>query len=344
MPVAPVIVTTMRLRVAVAAERPANATLAALIEERRALLGGLAEHPEWAAREADVAAQLHSRLTVDALDLVAIDARTPDAVLEKLVKYEAVHPIRGAQDLERRLAADRRCYAFFHPALADEPLIFTEIALTHCLSADVRALLDAGSRILDPRACNCAIFYSISSCHEGLRGVPLGNDLIQQASREIGRQLPRLDTFATLSPVPSFRSWLESLARNGGDAPGRAAADALSRMADADWHANPETATAMERQLVPLCAYYLLQVKRADEPADAVARFHLRNGARLERINWLGDASPAGMRRAAGMMVNYVYRSRKPGREYDATTSTWAMRASRDVTRLALEAKPLFRT
>ena len=220
------------------------------------------------------------------------------------------------------MAEDRRCYAFFHPALPGEPLIFTELALTQGMSSNAQALLDPESPIVDPSTCNCAIFYSINSCHEGLRGVPLGNALIGQVTNELARAFPGLDTFATLSPVPGFRSWLANLARsNPGGAANATAAAALSSLERSDWYADTDTSAELERQLVPLCAYYLLRVKRGDDPADPVARFHLRNGARLERINWLSDTSPAGLNRSAGLMVNYVYRCNSPRREYDASTN-----------------------
>ena len=132
-------------------------------------------------------------------------------MLDQIVKYEAVHRVRNAKDLERRLAEDRRCYAFFHPELPDEPLIFTEVALTHGMSSNVGPLIDPESPMVEPSTCSCAIFYSINSCHEGLRGVPLGNTLIGQVTNELARTFPGLDTFATLSPVPGFRSWLATL-------------------------------------------------------------------------------------------------------------------------------------
>jgi malonyl-CoA decarboxylase len=259
-------------------------------------------------------------------------------VLDKIVKYEAVHPIRDSRDLERRLAEDRRCYAFFHPELPVEPLIFTELALTHGISSNAQALLDSRSPIVDPSTCNCATFYSISSCDEGLRGVPLGNALIGQVADELATALPGLRTFATLSPVPGFRSWLTTVAPCGpGGAP-----RIITTLEQPGWHADSNTSWELERLLVPLCAYYLLRVKRGDEPADPVARFHLRNGARLERINWLSDTSAAGMHRAAGLMVNYVYRCHHAQRRYDASASAGDVNASRRIERLAGQGSSLF--
>ncbi len=321
-----------------------DAGLWAIIEERQELLNGLELHPEWADREAELSNLLTHALDPEGLRLVRIDMSASSALLDQIVRYEAVHPIRDPQDFARRLAQDRRLYAFFHPTLPQEPLIFTEVAVTHRLSADVRALLDPSSRIDDPRACNCAIFYSISSCHEGLRGVPLGNALIQRATEELQKLFPRLDTFATLSPVPGFRAWLDTLARSQTPSPARErAAATISTLDRAAWHADADISADLEQRLVPLCAHYLLHVKRGGDPADAVARFHLRNGARLERINWLGDVSPTGMRRAAGMIVNYLYRSTNPQRRYDAASATRIAQVSREVARLGREASVFFR-
>ena len=316
--------------------------LAALIETRRELLEGLGRHPEWAEKEAELSGLLKSVLKVGNLRLLRIDRHTSVTVLDKIVKYEAVHRIQGSRDLDRRLAEDRRCYAFVHPALPDEPLIFTELALTHDMSADAQVLLDAESPIADPSTCTCAIFFSISSCHEGLKGVSLGNALIGQVADELESVYPRLETFATLSPVPGFRAWLMNLAPAGaGGALSANAALALARLERAERPGEVEPSNELERELLPLCAYYLLRVKRGGEPADPVARFHLRNGACLERINWLGDTSVAGMDRAAGLMVNYLYRRNNPRCQYDAATRAQGMNASPRVEGLAGEASIL---
>jgi malonyl-CoA decarboxylase len=317
--------------------------LAALIDARRELLEGLGRHPEWAEREAELFDLLKSVLNAGDLRLLRIDRHTPVAVLDKIVKYEAVHRIQGSRDLERRLAEDRRCYAFVHPALPDEPLIFTELALTHEMSSDAQVLLDSESPIADPSTCTCAIFYSISSCHEGLKGVSLGNALIGQVADELESTYSGLETFATLSPVPGFCAWVMNLPPGGtGGALSANAALALARLERSGWPGDVETSDALERELLPLCAYYLLRVKSGGEPADPVARFHLRNGACLERINWLSDTSVAGMRRAAGLMVNYLYRRNNPRCRYDAAMRTRKMNASPRVERLAGKASTLF--
>ena len=322
---------------------PAPERLATLIDTRRELLEGLEQHPEWAKREVELSDLLRSLLNSRGLQLRRLDQDTPAPVLDQIVKYETVHRIRDSRDLERRMADDRRCFAFFHPALPGEPLIFTELALTRDMSSNAQALLDPESATLDPSTCNCAIFYSINSCHEGLRGVPLGNALIAQVTSQLTREFPGLDTFATLSPIPGFRSWLATLARShSGSAAHAAAAATLACLERSDWYASPDTSAALERQLVPLCAYYLLRVKRGDNPADPVARFHLRNGARLERINWLSDTSTAGLKGSAGLMVNYVYRCSVPRREYDVSTNTRSVSSSRQVRLLAEQASSMF--
>jgi malonyl-CoA decarboxylase len=317
--------------------------LAALIDIRRELLEGLDRHPEWAQMEADLSGLLKSLLHSGDLRLLRLDQDTPTPVIDQIIKYETVHRVRDSHDLERRMAEDRRCYALFHPALPGEPLIFTELALTQGMSSNAEALLDPESPTVDPSTCNCAIFYSINSCHEGLRGVPLGNTLIGQVTNELANAFPGLDTFATLSPVPGFRSWLANLARSQGCAANTTAMAALSSLERKDWYADTEASAELERQLVPLCAYYLLRVKRGNDPADPVARFHLRNGARLERINWLSDTSAASLHRSAGLMVNYMYRCNNQRRGYDASTSGPAVHASHQVKRLAEHASSLFR-
>jgi malonyl-CoA decarboxylase len=284
-----------------------------IVEMRRRLLKLLAERPYYAGIDADLSHLLHSWFNRGFLVLQRIDWRTPALVLEKLIRYEAVHEIQGWPDLHRRLEDDRRCYAFFHPSLPDEPLIFIEVALTRGMASRVQPLLDLESPVADPGAANCAIFYSITNCQEGLRGVSFGNLLIKQVAEELGREFPRLKTFATLSPVPGFRKWLAGAAK---DEPQLAAL--LARLDGGRWFDDHAVAADMQRQLVRLCAHYLMHAKHGKEPLDPVARFHLGNGARLERLNWLGDTSTMGMRRSAGLMVNYVYRLDDVERNHEA--------------------------
>ena len=286
---------------------------AALVEMRRRLLRELREQAHWAGIDADLVHLLGSWFNRGFLSLQRIDWRTPALVLEKLMQYEAVHEIQGWQDLRRRLASDRRCFAFFHPALPDEPIIFIEVALTKGMSDRVQPLLDPNSPVVDPGGADTAIFYSITNCQEGLRGISFGNFLIKQVAEDLGREFPRLKTFATLSPVPGFRKWLSDRAATHAEL-----AELIEMLAAADWFESAAPSARVRTELMRLCAYYLQHVKHRNEPADAVARFHLGNGARMERLNWLADTSRTGMARSAGMMVNYVYRLKDIERNHEA--------------------------
>ena len=284
-----------------------------LVEMRRRLLKALGERPHYAGIDADLGHLLNSWFNRGFLVLQRIDWRTPALVLEKLIRYEAVHEIQGWPDLHRRLEADRRCYAFFHPALPDEPLIFIEVALTRGMSSRVQPLLDLESPVSDPASANCAVFYSITNCQEGLRGVSFGNLLIKQVAEDLGREFPKLKTFATLSPIPGFRRWLAGIAKDRPEV-----GTFLALIDSGRWFDDPAVAADIQRHLVRLCAHYLLHAKQGLDPLDPVARFHLGNGARLERLNWLGDISTMGMRRSAGLMVNYVYRLDDVERNHEA--------------------------
>ena len=239
---------------------------------------------------------------------------------------EAVHEIQGWNDLRRRLESDRRCYAFFHPALPDEPIIFIEAALTRGVSEKVQPLLDPDSAVLPQESADCAMFYSITNCQEGLRGVPFGSFLIKQVVEDLGREFTRIRKFATVSPVPGFREWL---AANPDLAGLRAKLD------QPRWWENAHLSEGLRQELIPLCARYLLQAKQGREPLDPVARFHLRNGARLERINWLGDTSVAGMQRSAGLMVNYFYRIAELERNHETYTRDFQIVAASEIETLA---------
>jgi malonyl-CoA decarboxylase len=288
--------------------------------------------PDWAGIEADLAHLLASWFNRGFLHLERIDWRSSALMLEKLIQYEAVHEIRGWNDLHRRLGADRRCYAFFHPALPDEPLIFIEVALTRGVPSSVQPLLEPDSPTVDPGSANCATFYSITSCQRGLRGISFGNMLIKQVAEDLGREFSSLKTFATLSPVPGFRAWL---ARSVTEHP--ALAPLVGCLDTPGWHEDRATLTRLQRDLVPLCAYYLLHAKQGSDALDSVERFHLGNGARLERINWQGDASPAGLQCSAGMMVNYVYRLDAVDRNHEAYAREHRVVAARRIEALAKE-------
>jgi malonyl-CoA decarboxylase len=284
---------------------------AALVAARREVLNRLREEPALRPLDADLKHLLGSWFNRGFLELRRIDWQTPAAVLEKLIEYEAVHEIQGWDDLRRRLAADRRCFGFFHPALPGEPLIFVEVALVEGLAAAVQPLLarddaceDASGRCA--ARADTAIFYSISNCQEGLRGISFGNFLIKQVVEELKHELPRLARFATLSPVPGFRRWLEGRLSSPDAADDRAAIPALPPR-DERWWEDADRAEALRAPLTRLCAEYLTAANGGRGPRDPVARFHLGNGARLERVNWLGNTAPRGIQESFGLMVNYLY-------------------------------------
>jgi malonyl-CoA decarboxylase len=303
---------------------------AALVEMRRMLLESSTTKPQWRVIDADLMHLLRSWFNRGFLRLERIDWRTSAMVLEKLIQYEAVHAIQGWRDLHRRLEADRRCFAFFHPQLPDEPIIFIEVALTRSMSAHIQPLLDIASPIT-PATSDCAMFYSITNCQEGLRGISFGNLLIKQVAEELKREFPRLRRFATLSPIPGLRRWLD---QRRSEKPKELAL--LAKLEEPDWHQS-EVSDALQRMLLRLCAYYLLQAKQGDEPLDPVARFHLGNGAALERVNWMGDISEQGMKRAAGLMVNYVYWLAEVERNHERYFREHAIAASPQVEKLSRE-------
>jgi malonyl-CoA decarboxylase len=277
----------------------------ALIAMRSELTAHLRGEPELKPLDADLRHLFASWFNRGFLELRRIDWQTPAAVLEKLITYEAVHEIKGWDDLRRRLAPDRRCFAFFHPALPGEPLIFVEVALVQGLATAMPPLLapetdEEAARAQAARA-DTAIFYSISNCQDGLRGISFGNFLIKQVVEELHAEFPQLERFSTLSPVPGFRRWLMRRLAEGSD-PDTALLPELER--DGWWH-DLAQGEKLRPALMRLCALYL--TRQPSIRIDPVARFHLGNGARLERINWLGNAAPRAIRESFGIMVNYLY-------------------------------------
>jgi malonyl-CoA decarboxylase len=283
---------------------------------------------------ADLGHLLNSWFNRGFLVLERIDWRTSANVLEKLIEYEAVHQIQGWPDLRRRLEADRRCYGFFHPAMPEEPVIFIEAALTRGISDKLQPLLDPQSPVADANMADCALFYSITNCQKGLRGVPFGSFLIKQVVEELERELPKLRRFATISPVPGFRKWLEQ------NSAALKIEDLVAKLAEPGWSEDPAVRDRLKASLVPLCARYLLREKVDKEPLDPVARFHLRNGARLERINWLSDTTAEGFKRSAGFTVNYLYRRGDLERNHEQYTREAKIVASPEVENLAASRPP----
>jgi malonyl-CoA decarboxylase len=286
---------------------------ALLVAMRGDLLIGIPKRPELKPLERDLRHLLISWFNRGFLELRRIDWNTSATVLEKVIAYEAVHEIRGWDDLRRRLAPDRRCFAFFHPALPDEPLIFVEVALCQGLASKIEPLLSVQTPINTFERADTAIFYSISNCQPGLRGISFGNFLIKQVVEELHTELSGLKTFATLSPIPSFRRWLNEILPTekgrtflGGQTSGPEGKSSL-KLLEIDREGASHVDAAMKTDLQSLLATYLTAVNDGLGPEDPVARFHLGNGARLDRINWGANLSRRGIAESMGMMVNYVY-------------------------------------
>ena len=306
---------------------------AALVAMRADLLQLVNQNPSFAIVDRDFLHLFGSWFNRGFLVLRRIDWSSPAALLEKIIRYEAVHEIGDWDELRRRIdPADRRCYAFFHPRLVDEPLIFVEVALTLAHPAAIAPLLAEERAHVAPDKARVAAFYSISSCQQGLAGVNFGNFLIKQVVEEIRRELPAIETFVTLSPVPGFRAWLETT-EDPAIAPMKSAA--LQLASEDNWP-TPGVAAKLRAALEPLAAYYFLKARRPDgRVLDPVARFHLGNGARLERIDWDGDLSPKGLAESFGIMVNYLYDLDEIERNHEAYVNRGQIAASATVKKLA---------
>lgn len=292
---------------------------AAIVKLRRALLEVLKTRPELLAVEADFQHLLSSWFNAGFLRMEQVDWRSSAALLERIIEHEAVHAIDGWNDLRRRLQPDRRCFAFFHPQLPEEPLIFVEVALVPEMPDAIGPLIDPASAPLAPRSFKVATFYSISNCQPGLKGVSLGNFLIKRVAEHLKAEFPQLRTFCTLSPIPGFAEWLRG---SGGwaertDVRPRlreklAEADALLRehfSADLSGLGSfdVEAAEPAQREAIELLATHYLAHESVTPRGNAVAKFHLGNGARLERLNWAADRSRKGLKQSLGLMVNYLY-------------------------------------
>ncbi|HYM02810.1 MAG TPA: malonyl-CoA decarboxylase [Stellaceae bacterium] len=300
--------------------------------------------------ELDLKRLLAGWFDVDFLELKRITWDAPAALLEKLIVYEAVHEIRSWADLKNRLEADRRCFAYFHPRMPAEPLIFVEVALVQGISDNVQSLLDETAPVGDPIAADTAIFYSISNCQRGLAGISLGDFLIKRVVDNLAAELPHIKAFATLSPIPTFRAWLDKRLAEGSDdllaanerralqqqLPGERGTLGLGQLlAQPDWHNDAALAAALRGPMLRLAAQYLLQEKTARGRArDPVAHFHLTNGARMERLNWLADQSPKGLQQSAGIMINYLYRLSDIEANHEAYTGEGRVTAAGAVAKL----------
>lgn len=314
-----------------------------LVGMREDLLGVLKAHPSLQPLNDDFAHLFASWFNRGFLVLRRIDWNTPAAILERIIHYEAVHEIQDWNDLRRRLdARDRRCFAFFHPAIGDEPLIFVEVALYKGLPDQIQPILSGTHRLIeDPDVADTAAFFGISNCQTGLRGISFGNFLIKQVVQELKQELPNLRHFVTLSPVPGFRQWLDSLQEQE-ERLDDEAHETLALLEDPDWHSDPAKADRLRDVVKPLAAHYLLQEKNAKGlPLNPVARFHLGNGAELHRINWLGDISAKGIQQAAGLMVNYLYVLEDIERNHEQYTTNGTIACSSSVRDLRRRARKL---
>ncbi|MFQ5618098.1 MAG: malonyl-CoA decarboxylase [Rhodospirillales bacterium] len=317
-----------------------------LVDMRAEVLELMRHEPVLRALEADLKALLTTWFDVDFLDLRRITWDSASAaLLERLIGYEAVHAIESWDDLKNRLDSDRRCFAYFHPRVPDEPLIFVEVALIDGMADSIQTLLDESAPLQDPKTADTAIFYSISNAQKGLAGISFGHFLIKRVVDSLAGEFKGLNTFATLSPIPGFRTWLDQVLSEGeprlllpserkalkaARARGRGAKGTLKALLSrADWHADETTCQALRAPLMRLCARYLVEEKRpGGEVADPVAHFHLSNGARMERLNWLGDRSARGLEQSAGMMINYLYKQSEIEENHEDYTSSGRVAAS----------------
>jgi malonyl-CoA decarboxylase len=313
-----------------------------LVRMREVLLRLTKERPDLVAVDADFSHLFGSWFNRGFLVLRPINWSTPANILEKIIRYEAVHDIGGWDELRRRLQPeDRRCFAFFHPQLADDPLIFVEVALTRDIPGRIDDLLREDREVIATGDTTTAVFYSISNCQEGLKGISFGNFLIKQVVEDLRRDLPRLERFVTLSPVPGFAAWLANERRSATpEALSPAAKSTLAVLDDDRWADDTEKAAAVEPVVTAAAAWYFLRARDgAGRTVDPVARFHLGNGARLERLNFLGDRSKRAMRQAHGLMVNYLYKLDEIEANHEAFASRRDVVTTPQIRRLVPTAK-----
>ena len=326
-----------------------------LVDLRATLQDLTGDDAHLAGLESDLRSLLNNWFDVGFLQLERIDWNSPAVLLERLVGYEAVHEIRSWSDLKNRLDSDRRCYALFHPRMPNEPLIFVEVALVHGLAGSVQMLLDKKAPVLDPKQADTAIFYSISNCQRGLNGISFGNFLIKRVVELLGSEFRNLKQFATLSPIPDFRRWLDAklaadepnllseeeasslrtAAPTDGPAPQSGATALKNIISKRGWFRDAATFRAAEPVLIRLAARYLLNEGRGKRALDPVAHFHLSNGARVERLMALADTSEKGAKASATVMVNYLYDPAKIEDYHEDYAGAGRRNASTAVRRLA---------
>jgi malonyl-CoA decarboxylase len=304
---------------------------------REQLMDAMDHREDLAAIDRDFVHLFSSWFNRGFLVLRRIDWSSPAVILQKIIHYEAVHEIQDWDDLRRRIdLPDRRCYAFFHPALVDDPLIFVEVALTREIPGAIAPILADKRDVVDPERATTAVFYSITNCQHGLAGVSFGNFLIKQVVEEVSREVGRVSTFVTLSPAPNFAAWLKreraaqaSMALDDDD---RAA---LSALDTPDWWRVPEIADKVREPLLRAAAWYYVRGRNGRGlPIDSVARFHLGNGARLEQLDWLGDTSERALAQSCGLMVNYLYDPEYIERNHEAYAQQRTVVAAKSVSKL----------
>jgi malonyl-CoA decarboxylase len=319
-----------------------------LIDFRADLLPIRKEDPHLVKLDMDLRNLLSSWFDIGLLNLTEITWQSPASMLEKLIEYEAVHEIQSWTDLKNRLDSDRYCFAFFHIKIPDEPLIFVQVALVNSITDKIHKILDETATTIKPEEADTAIFYSISNAQKGLSGINLGNFLIKRVVNELSRKWKGLKHFATLSPIPNFRKWLDPLLLQGDETiltkpeikslrsvtNNINAAKGLIGILNSDWREEAEFSKTIKPVLMRLCAYYLLEVKREEKAFDPVANFHLTNGARVERLNWLGDTSPKGMIQSAGIMVNYYYNFSEIEKNHETYISESQINTSKEIKKL----------
>lgn len=277
-----------------------------LLKLRADLLDFMPKNPELKGMDEDLKNLLKSWFNPGFLTLRKIDWNTEAAILEKIIEYEAVHDIKNWNDLKQRLVEDRRCFAYFHPSLEDEPLIFVEVALTRGISSSIQEIFKSEKNA--GRPANTAIFYSISNCQRGLQNIPLGNFLIKIVVMQLAQDLPAIKTYCTLSPIPGFAKWLKHEMHSIKPEFLNEEDFQVLKILDEDgWQNNAKKCGEVRKPLSRACAQYLVQAKRDGFPLDPVAKFHFGNGARLYRINWMGNSSANGIEESFGLMVNYLY-------------------------------------
>ncbi|MCL1598135.1 MAG: malonyl-CoA decarboxylase, partial [Actinomycetia bacterium] len=302
------------------------------------LLELLAKHPDLRVVDAAFLHVLRSWFNQGFLELRRLDWSTPAAILETLITYEAVHAIVGWDDLRRRLESDRRLYAYMHPALPDEPLIFVEVALVDHVVGSIEDVLTQPPAV-EPSEPTTAIFYSITNTQPGLSSISFGNFLIKQVMGELQREIPTLSTFSTLSPIPGFLAWLRSQSDEDLEWMDPGARARLPALNGTEWIDFPWAQQDLEPALMQAAAHYLYTVKRPAttpaRPLDPVAGFHLRNGASMHRLNWMGDPSPKGLGESAGILVNYLYDADAVVANVEAFLGDGTIAASEQITALA---------